>query len=96
MRFGRTNGEIVQDINWVELFNDNNLISPLKNKSNEQQILNFNHPINKHKKLKTNRPSPSESATLFRVGITKKGNDDNIWIIVKNKNGVKRWKQYKH
>jgi hypothetical protein len=37
------------------------------------------------------RPSPSESATKFKVDTKKKGNDCNMWIIVENKNGVKRW-----
>ncbi len=40
------------------------------------------------------RPSPSDSATKYKVGTKKKGNDGNIWIIVENKNGVKRWKLY--
>ena len=31
------------------------------------------------------RKGPSKSATLFSVGIKKKGNDGNIWIIVKIK-----------
>ena len=44
---------------------------------------------------KKNRPSPSESATLFKIGTKKKGNDGNIYIIVTNKNGVKRWKLHK-
>ena len=39
------------------------------------------------------RKSPKESATLFSVGIKKKGNDGNMWIIAKNKNGVKRWQK---
>ena len=42
------------------------------------------------KTLKT-RKSPSESATQFNIGTRKKGNDGNMWEIVKNKNGVKRW-----
>jgi hypothetical protein len=32
------------------------------------------------------RKGPEESATKFSVGIKKKGNDGNIWSIVKNKN----------
>ena len=44
---------------------------------------------------KKDRPSPSESATKFKVGTKKKGNDGNMWIIVKNKNGVKRWSKIK-
>jgi hypothetical protein len=39
------------------------------------------------------RPSPSESATLFDVGIKKMGNNNKMWIITKNKNGVKKWKE---
>jgi hypothetical protein len=39
------------------------------------------------------RKGPKESATLFSVGIKKKGNDGNMWIIVNNKNGIKRWQK---
>lgn len=39
------------------------------------------------------RPSPSESATLFKVGTIKKGNDGNLWIVYQTNNGVKRWKK---
>jgi len=38
------------------------------------------------------RPSPSESATLFKVGTKKVGNDKNIWVIVETVTGTKRWK----
>lgn len=41
------------------------------------------------------RPSPSESATLYKVGTTKIGNDYNKWIVTQNKNGINRWKLYK-
>jgi hypothetical protein len=41
------------------------------------------------------RPSPTKSATKLKIGTKKKGNDGNMWVIVKNKNGVKRWKLYK-
>ena len=44
---------------------------------------------------KKDRPSPSESATKFKVGTKKKGDDGNMWVIVKNKNGVKRWNKIK-
>jgi hypothetical protein len=39
------------------------------------------------------RPSPSESATKFKIGKIATGNDGNKWIVVANKNGVKRWKK---
>lgn len=45
--------------------------------------------------MSNTRPSPSESATLYKVGAKKTGNDGNKWIIAENTNGVKRWKLYK-
>tara|TARA_Y100000591_G_C21827763_1_gene697695 strand:+ start:984 stop:1874 length:891 start_codon:yes stop_codon:yes gene_type:complete len=41
------------------------------------------------------RKAPSESATNFSVGKKMRGNDGNIWIIVKTSNGVQRWKLHK-
>ena len=41
------------------------------------------------------RPSPNKSATLYKVGIIKTGNDGNKWVIVENKNGVKKWQKHK-
>ena len=46
------------------------------------------------KKSKGGRKGPKESATKFSVGTKKKGLDGNTWIIIKSKNGVKRWKIY--
>ena len=40
------------------------------------------------------RPSPSQSATLYKTGTKKTGNDGNKWIIAKNKNAIKYWKWY--
>lgn len=37
------------------------------------------------------RKGPASSATKFSVGTKKKGNDGNMWKIVKNKNDAKRW-----
>ena len=42
---------------------------------------------------RSQRPSPSVSATLFSEGTTGWGNDKNQWIVVTNTNGVKRWKK---
>jgi len=39
------------------------------------------------------RKGPSESATKFKVGTKKKGNDGNMWKIVENKKGTKRWQK---
>lgn len=40
-----------------------------------------------------NRPSPSDSATKYKVGTVKKGNDGNMWTIVKTSTGVHRWQK---
>ena len=46
----------------------------------------------KRKKVKkTLRKGPSESATKFKVGTIKKGNDNNMWKIVVNSKGIQRW-----
>jgi hypothetical protein len=45
---------------------------------------------------KKNRPSPSQSATLFQVGFVKQGNDGNMYQVKQNKNKVKRWVKMKH
>ena len=39
------------------------------------------------------RKAPSKSATLFKNGTIKKGNDGNNWIIVTASNGIQRWKK---
>jgi hypothetical protein len=39
------------------------------------------------------RKGPSQSATLFKEGTVKKGNDGNKWIIIINKLGVHRWQK---
>lgn len=41
------------------------------------------------------RKSPDTSATLYKVGTKKKGNDENIWIVIELANGIKRWKLFK-
>lgn len=41
------------------------------------------------------RPSPSKSATLYKNGTKRLGNDGNKWIVTESKNGVKKWKLYK-
>jgi hypothetical protein len=43
--------------------------------------------------MSTTRKAPSESATLFKKGTIKKGNDGNRWTIVTNARGVQRWQK---
>ena len=77
-----TNGKDDKDISKVKKKNDK--IDKKKKKKNT-----------KNNKKRKDRPSPSESATTFKVGTKKKGNDGNMWIIVENKNGVRRWSKIK-
>jgi hypothetical protein len=39
------------------------------------------------------RKAPSKSATLFKNGTIKQGNDGNKWVIVTNKRGIHRWQK---
>jgi hypothetical protein len=43
------------------------------------------------KKMDKTRPSPGGSATLYKTGTKKTGNDGNKWIVQENINGIKRW-----
>jgi hypothetical protein len=43
--------------------------------------------------MSTTRKAPTESATLFKNGTIKKGNDGNKWVIVTNARGVQRWQR---
>ena len=44
-------------------------------------------------KQKKERSSPSDSAQKYKQFTIKKGNDNNIWINIENKNKVKQWKK---
>ena len=41
----------------------------------------------------TNRKAPSQSATKFKKGTKKRGNDGNMWIIDTTSSGIQRWKK---
>jgi hypothetical protein len=45
----------------------------------------------KSKSSSKERVGPIQSATLYKVGTIKTGNDGNKWIIAETKDGVKRW-----
>ena len=47
-------------------------------------------------KTKKVRQGPTESATLFSEGTTKRGNDGNMWTIVVTDSGVHRWSRVKN
>ena len=47
-------------------------------------------------KTKKVRQGPTESATLFSEGATKRGNDGNMWTIVVTDSGVRRWSRVKN
>lgn len=39
------------------------------------------------------RQSPTQSATKFKVGTRRKGNDGNMWKVVETRTGVQRWQK---
>ena len=61
-----------------------------RNRSNKRSIRS-NKRSNRSNSKKDKRPSPSISATKFKVGNVKQGNDNHQWVVTKNKKGVKRW-----
>ena len=99
INYGKIKKYQQQEVPFMKFFSDGNeymLESPLKNDENKTRILKLKHPItNVSSKKKSisqkDRPSPSESATLFKVGTKKKGNDGKMWIIKTNKNNINRW-----
>lgn len=40
--------------------------------------------------------TPEKSATLYKVGTIRIGNDGNKWIVTENKNGIKKWSKHKN
>jgi len=73
-----------QDFKFDELILDNNnymCLSPLKNKENANRIIKIISQL----KLKSNRKSPTNSASFYSNKTIKVGNDKNFWIISNNK-----------
>tara|TARA_Y100000389_G_scaffold195835_1_gene227839 strand:+ start:573 stop:1472 length:900 start_codon:yes stop_codon:yes gene_type:complete len=70
-----------------------NSCRPKKNKrsNNKRSNNKRSNRRNRSNSKKDKRPSPSISATKFKVGTVKQGNDNHQWIVTQNKNGVKRW-----
>lgn len=75
-----------QDFKYDEMYKDNNMwmtSSPLiHNSKNNSRIKKI---ISQYKFNKDKRPSPSISATFYKPGTIKIGNDNNFWIIKNNK-----------
>jgi hypothetical protein len=42
------------------------------------------------------RKGPTESATKFSIGTTKRGNDGKLWTIISTTSGVHRWAKASH
>ena len=57
----------------------------------KKHLTKKNKRSNRSNSKRGGRPSPSESATKFKVGTVKQGNDNHQWIVTKNKKGIKRW-----
>ncbi len=56
--------------------------------------LKHNMKALKVKSLKKDRPFPAESATLFKPGTKKSGQDGKMYIIKESSNGVRRWVKF--
>ena len=55
-------------------------------------VVNVSNVVNVNsERSRTNRPSPSDSATQFPVGTTKIGNDGKMYKVILTSNGIKRW-----
>ena len=64
-------------------------------KPKKSVVLKPKKSVPKPKKLKTDRPSPSESANLFKEGFIRRGNDGKMYIIKQTSNS-KRWFKIKN
>ena len=69
-----------------------------RNTKNRKPIIQSNSKTKKNikqakinKSNKINRPSPSESATLFPAGTIRRGSDGGRWVITHTSKGVPRW-----
>lgn len=89
-----------QFFDWPGLILDGKYVwvaqDPRKNVENRRRIEGIADQILKKPRRQPSqrqkeRPSPSESATKFAVGTRRVGNDGNMWIVRKTKNGTKRW-----
>lgn len=58
---------------------------------NKGRKLNKKRAAVKLSHKRSGRPSPSQSATIFPSGYTKRGNDGNMWKIKVTSNGIHRW-----
>ena len=83
-----------QYMNYEKMFLDDNIwmtYSPLNNsKNNSKNIVRIKKIIKQLNLKKIDRPSPSISATFFRNGYIKIGNNNKFWIIANRK-----WKEIK-
>jgi hypothetical protein len=84
INYGKIDTYWGQEFNFRKVCEDNNEYlceSPLKNKHNAKRIKKIISSL----KLRVGRKSPSISATFFKKGTIKIGNDGNFWIVDKNK-----------
>jgi len=73
-----------QDFDFLQIIKDKNetlCYSPLVNSSTAKRIMKNIKKL----KLKGNRKGPNASATFYKEGDIKLGNDNNFWIIKNNK-----------
>lgn len=66
-----------------------------KSKGDSKQTIKMSRTKSGSKDSSKTRKGPSQSATLYKLGTKKIGNDGNRWEIAQSANGIKRWKLYK-
>ena len=81
------------DIFKADVENNWLLSNPISNTENSERILKIWTPLVKVFKKTAPRPSPCESATKFNSGTVIKGNDNQLWIVVR-RNNINRWERY--
>ena len=78
---------------WYILYRPNNMNLP----ESKKNIVRICKNITQIKKNKPKvRPSPTVTATIFKKGTEKIGNDGNMYVVDKNKNGSLRWVKKKN
>jgi hypothetical protein len=60
-------------------------------KAKKKVVTRHRRTVGGSKRVSVTRKSPEQSATLYKVGTVRTGNDSNRWVIKKASNGVKRW-----
>ena len=80
---------------WIEVYKHDKWLfnSPLKDAQNQKRIINMWGPLIIRFNKNPPRPSPAESATMFKPGTILIGYDQKPWIVT-DQNGIHKWVKY--